>query len=665
MERPTRQEVVHLFGLSGLAVAAPCLTLLQSDASILQAGDTEWYVLGGLVLLLLALPPALLLGLRLLAERLRPGAGRVVREVSVLLLLTLLALTLLNRLTFRAGPLVALGDAVLVAVVGWLAYRRFPGVRMFFTGLAVAAVALSATFLATTARLGPEAVTEMQGARQPVPVMWVVFDELPLHSLLDAEGRVDARDFPNFARLARRATLFRNATTVSSTTVVSVPAMLTGRYPEPGPAPAPSRENHPGTLFELLEDSARVEAREPVTALHRDAGDGEEEQDFLVAPFDLLPRLLEKYGEVVVPRGLRRERKVLDSRAQPSYDAEVDEFRKFLARIQGGRTPTVYFLHTVLPHGPWRFYPSGTRYRRSDDGHYRLSVGQHPWEALRSWQDHLMQVGFADRLLGELLDRLEQRGLYDRSLVIVTADHGLGFAPGMHGRSELLPAQVLPVPLLVKLPGQREGQVDDRAVETVDLLPTVLEVWGLEPPPGLDGRSFLGRAERDSRFFLTQEGQPLTFPPNLPGNEELRAWRDRTLAPDGRLASVLSLVPGERLLGRPLAGVKALPGTSVALEKPEAWNEVKPGSGYVPGLVRGSVSGVPAGVMGVGVAVAVDGVVRAQSVALGPPGQYVFSAVLPEGVLRAGRNRVEAVAVSLDPRVPADLVPPGSAGTSR
>ena len=51
------------------------------------------------------------------------------------------------------------------------------------------------------------------------------------------------------------------------------------------------------------------------------------------------------------------------------------------------------------------------------------------------WQRHLLQLGFTDRLLGRLVTRLRRAGLYDRSLLVVTADHGASFRPGDNRRS--------------------------------------------------------------------------------------------------------------------------------------------------------------------------------------------------------------------------------------
>ena len=75
-----------------------------------------------------------------------------------------------------------------------------------------------------------EVVDVEQGTGGPVAV--VVFDELPLASLMTREGKFNDQRFPNFARLANQATWYRNATSVAPSTPESVPTILTGEYPE-------------------------------------------------------------------------------------------------------------------------------------------------------------------------------------------------------------------------------------------------------------------------------------------------------------------------------------------------------------------------------------------------------------------------------------------------
>ena len=78
----------------------------------------------------------------------------------------------------------------------------------------------------------------------------VAFDELPINSLLDAHGRIDAARFPNFARLARGSTWFEHATTVGEGTTHAIPAILTGRFPKAGEFPVYT--DHRQNIFTLF-----------------------------------------------------------------------------------------------------------------------------------------------------------------------------------------------------------------------------------------------------------------------------------------------------------------------------------------------------------------------------------------------------------------------------
>lgn len=118
---------------------------------------------------------------------------------------------------------------------------------------------------------------------------------------------------------------------------------------------------------------------------------------------------------------------------------------------------------------------------------------------LRAISDHYDGgIASLDVEMGKLIDGLRTEGLYDDALVIVTSDHGE--ALGEHGQIGHggLYLEQLRVPLLIKFPAALgPGHRDvDSPVELVDLMPTVLEVAGIEPPAGLDGRSLLPLAAR-------------------------------------------------------------------------------------------------------------------------------------------------------------------------
>ena len=151
-----------------------------------------------------------------------------------------------------------------------------------------------------------------------------------------------------------------------------------------------------------------------------------------------------------------------------------------------GRPPLI-FMHSSLPHGPARFLPDGRGYvshRKAYPGFANGRWTRHQWLADQSFQRHVLQVQYTDALVGELLDRVRAAGLYDEAVIVVTADHGISFRAGQPRRRltpETMPDLVV-VPFIVKLPGQRAGRVDDGAVRTIDALPTIAEAAGVEVP---------------------------------------------------------------------------------------------------------------------------------------------------------------------------------------
>ena len=97
------------------------------------------------------------------------------------------------------------------------------------------------------------------------PVVWLLFDEFPVISIMDENGEIDAERYPNFARLAEHSTWFKNTTTYSASTTVAVPSMLTGKIP--GKRKLPLFQNFPRNLFTLLGKDYRMNVKESQTRL--------------------------------------------------------------------------------------------------------------------------------------------------------------------------------------------------------------------------------------------------------------------------------------------------------------------------------------------------------------------------------------------------------------
>ena len=115
-------------------------------------------------------------------------------------------------------------------------------------------------------------------------------------------------------------------------------------------------------------------------------------------------------------------------------------------------------------------------------------------------------IRFVDRQLARLFRTLDELGIDEHTLIVVTSDHGEEFLE--HGRflHTQLYEELLRVPLIVRLPGARHaGERSGAPVELADLMPTILDVAGVDAPAGMQGESLLplaaGEAPRDDALY--------------------------------------------------------------------------------------------------------------------------------------------------------------------
>jgi arylsulfatase A-like enzyme len=139
------------------------------------------------------------------------------------------------------------------------------------------------------------------------------------------------------------------------------------------------------------------------------------------------------------------------------------------------------WMHYFDPHAPY-LPPEPFRSRYRD----------HPYDG---------EIAYVDAQIGALLDELSALGVREKTLVVVTADHGE--AHGEHGEfthSLLVHDATLRVPLIVHAPAALpRGRVIERQASLVDVVPTILELLGIEAPHALHGHSFLHPLPPDPR----------------------------------------------------------------------------------------------------------------------------------------------------------------------
>jgi arylsulfatase A-like enzyme len=204
---------------------------------------------------------------------------------------------------------------------------------------------------------------------------------------------------------------------------------------------------------------------------------------------------------------------------------QVDDW---LQRHRGERFLT--YIHFLPPHTPYaqpsRFTnlfagldPPGYREDSYQPGHF-----EHPYRPVPRLQPHPplpewinlydANLSYGDAAVGWLLDLLRDRDLLDSTLLVITSDHGEAF--GEHGftyHAHAIHTEVTHIPLLLRFPGPSKPIRRAQCLsQTIDLLPTLCDLFSVEFPSVLKGRSLLpviaGEAERAGEFILAKSYRP-------------------------------------------------------------------------------------------------------------------------------------------------------------
>jgi Sulfatase len=593
---PLLQAGLHLLVLWSFAVAQPLFDLLGKNGEFFGArGSTRWDVVV-FALAVAVLPPALLLGL----EALLPRPARLAVHLGLVAALVALFVLEAIRGASGSGPLLVL-LAALVGLAASALYAWHAGARLVLTVLAPAPLLFLALFLlqsdASRLTLSGTPTAYAAAVHPRAPAIVVVFDELPTNSLLDRHGVVDPVRFPHFTALQRGSTWFASESVVSEGTLHGVPSLLTGRYPRPDELPV--YHDHPRNLFTLLGGgNAELHVVETETHLcppklcHQSGNSFGARMGSLFADTGVV------YLHTLLPDDLAHGiPSISDSWENFWHNGRGGSdpkrrFQRFLRTISPTSRPALWYVHLLLPHSPWRYLPSGQPYTlRPAPGWSSAEVWTKNQAAVdQYWQRHLLQLGYADRLLGVLVGRLQWAGLYDRSLLVVTADEGLSFRAGEKRRpasAANLP-DIAYVPLFVKLPHERRGRVVRTPTQSVDVLPTIAGALGVQLPWPVDGQDALSPRYRVRKVDVAKDHGKrfVVLPARLLARREQALNRQlRLLGSDEPLSTLYAVGPDRGLLGHPFEGGRRI----VDLDPIDRSSALVQISGRVSGAARSVV----------------------------------------------------------------------------
>jgi arylsulfatase A-like enzyme len=419
-----------------------------------------------------------------------------------------------------AGGLLAhvllLAGAVLVAVLSVLLLRVCQrlagdlGPALAVLGLVAVAFLIGAT---TEREDAPVTRRPAPPAAAGKPNMVLIVADTLRADAVDWSG--DGSSARGFATLASDGVVFERAYAQSSWTRPSVATILTALYPS-GHGAVQKMDFLPDrvlTLAEALREhgywTAAFTTNINVTPIFNfDQGFGE----FTYLEPSFYFGATNSATGLAVYKGLRVARERLaGSRMyfQHYYqDAHVvnDRVRRWLA--EGPPEPFFLFIHYMDPHDPYFEIPY--------NGHGVARVMNptpDPSEADRLRDLYAQDVAYLDEALAGMLGDLREKGLYDRTILALTSDHGEEFYEHQgwwHGTS--LYEEVLHVPLLLKRPGEPlAGQKRVDLARTIDIAPTLMSAAGLPiPEPFLGIDLFAGRVTEPLLAEQDFEGNRLT-----------------------------------------------------------------------------------------------------------------------------------------------------------
>jgi arylsulfatase A-like enzyme len=289
---------------------------------------------------------------------------------------------------------------------------------------------------------------------------------------------------PNIDRLSETGVLFENAYCQSPVTSPSVASIFTSKHPR---SHGVSRCGHVlAPTFPTLPEMLK--------------GNGFKTAGF-ISSFVLgsqfgLARGFDHFDEEFSAEGSSL---FFNDSESPRQDVAFDQTgdittRKALKWMRKNRGDAFFlFIHYFDPHGP---YGSPKQFVKRFPEEAYQPIG----EVVARYDD---DIRFVDAEVGNVIRGLNDEGLIDSTLIIVTADHGEGL--GEHGQKEhggLLYDEQTRIPLIVSLPGVvPENLKIEHNVQTVDILPTVLDFVGVENDADFSGASLMKLIQGTEKSF--------------------------------------------------------------------------------------------------------------------------------------------------------------------
>ncbi len=281
-------------------------------------------------------------------------------------------------------------------------------------------------------------------------VVWLVGESL-------RADMIDPEIMPNTHAFARRAQWFRNHQSGGNGTRMGMFSMFYGLYGAYW-FPFKAARRQPLIVEEVLGRGYRVEAR--TSAL------------FSYPEFD----------ETIWAQFPREHMHTLEKEVATGWDRDAEHVRRMLEFIdQDPSRPFFTFMFFESTHAAYGFPPeTAIREPYAEDINYAtmdMNANAEPIKAR-----YINAAHWLDIVLGRLFDHLKERGLLDRTIVVVTGDHGEEFFEhGRWGHNSTFSKEQISPPLILWLPGAAPAERLDLSSH-LDIAPTVLRALGAKNP---------------------------------------------------------------------------------------------------------------------------------------------------------------------------------------
>jgi arylsulfatase A-like enzyme len=328
---------------------------------------------------------------------------------------------------------------------------------------------------------------------------------------------------PNLKKLAADSTVYNRAISASDFTLTSHATLFTGMYGSWHGAHCQPPEADYGqalasavpTLAEML--SSKGYRTMGVAANLYLRGDFGLERGFQAFRIPRPVPLLAAESWYMLRNGIRRElNRVVDtSQFDRLYSRGVEINQTFFDMVKEtdlSQAPFFAFFNYMDAHFPYippapfdRLFPGKDNRMLQDDLEAVQSKVVQGEPLPENYSSHSISqydggIAYIDSQIGQIVQWLKDRKLYDNTMIIVTSDHGEAFGEKkffLHGNSTY--QNLLHVALLVKYPNSAHKGVVEEPVSTTDVVPTVLDTLGFSIPPTVQGKNLLEAASIQPR----------------------------------------------------------------------------------------------------------------------------------------------------------------------